>query len=413
MPSGWTEATLGELAQVNPEQLGSRTDPDYTLKYLDIAAIEHPGIIGPSRTLRFGDAPSRARRSIRSGDILVSTVRPYLRNFALIREAAKNLVASTGYAVVRPGDQIDGPFLYQHVMSDRFVDFLKSRMRGSNYPAVKGADVGEYKLLLPSLPEQQKIAAILSSMDDAIEKTQAVINQVEVVKRGLIQELLTKGLPGRHTQFNHTDIGEVAAEWSAIPLEEYCARVTDGTHDTPKREEIGVPLLTSKNLKNGTFDLGSCYRISEEDFCEISRRSRVDAGDVLIGMIGTIGNPVVVPEGTQDFAIKNVALFKLNGDFAKAYWLVAYLESPMFARTVEKQQKGNAQKFLSLGLLRGLRVPNPTAKERDDIVAKLRSVYRRLRTEAEIRASLTRMKSALMSVLLTGELHVTPDADAS
>ena len=88
VPENWRAAKLSAVARVNPEQLGRRTTSDYILEYLDIAAIERPGIIGTSRTLTFAEAPSRARRRTRSGDILVSTVRPYLRNFARRREGA-------------------------------------------------------------------------------------------------------------------------------------------------------------------------------------------------------------------------------------------------------------------------------------------------------------------------------------
>ena len=190
----WRASTLGSLAQVNPEQLGSRTDPDYLLEYLDISAIEQPGVIGDTRTLRFEDAPSRARRVVREGDILVSTVRPYLRNFARVRQALDNLVVSTGYAVVRPGDGVDGRFLYQQILSSGFVEYLKPRMSGSNYPAVTAHDVRAYPLFLPPLPEQRKIAAILSGMDDAIEKTRAFIDQAQIVKRGLMSVLLTGAL---------------------------------------------------------------------------------------------------------------------------------------------------------------------------------------------------------------------------
>ena len=101
----WNLVKLGYVAQVNPGQLGSRTDPSYRMEYLDIAAIEQPGVIGASQSLTFAEAPSRARRRARAGDILVSTVRPYLRNFARVRESFSNLVASTGYAVVRPRDE--------------------------------------------------------------------------------------------------------------------------------------------------------------------------------------------------------------------------------------------------------------------------------------------------------------------
>ena len=191
VPGGWSIASLGGLAQVNPEQLGSGTDPDYLLEYLDISAIERPGLIGGSQKLRFTDAPSRARRRVRRGDILVSTVRPYLRSFAFVREAKDNLVASTGYAVVRPGYGVDGRFLYQHILSTGFVEHLKTRMTGSNYPAVTARDVGSYRLSLPPLAEQRKIAASLTSMDDAIEKLSRSLDRMQIVKSGLLASLLS------------------------------------------------------------------------------------------------------------------------------------------------------------------------------------------------------------------------------
>ena len=190
-PDGWRPVYLGDLAQVNPEQLGSRTDPDHLLEYLDITAIERPGVFGSSRTFRFSGAPSRARRLAHEGDILVSTVRPYLRNFARVREAPDNLVVSTGYAVIRPGGEVDGGFLYQHVLSARFVEFLKPRMSGSNYPAVTADDVEAYPLFLPPLPEQRKIAAILSSVDDTIEENQTIMDRLRVLKTALMSTLLT------------------------------------------------------------------------------------------------------------------------------------------------------------------------------------------------------------------------------
>ena len=187
----WMSSNLGSLAQVNPEQLGSRTDPDYLMEYLDISAIEQPGVIGDTRTFRFEDAPSRARRVVREGDILVSTVRPYLRNFARVREAPDNLVVSTGYAVVRPRDGVDGRFLYQHILSTAFVGYLKPRMSGSNYPAVTALHVRLYPLSLPPLSEQHKIADLLSSVDDTIEKHRRLVDRAQIFKRGLMCVLLT------------------------------------------------------------------------------------------------------------------------------------------------------------------------------------------------------------------------------
>ena len=90
--------------------------------------------------------------------------------------------------------------------------------QGSTFAAVNKADLAGLRIPLPPLREQRKIAAILSSVDDAIEKTQAVIDQVQVVKRGLMQELLTRGLPERHTEFKQTEIGRLPAEWEVVEL---------------------------------------------------------------------------------------------------------------------------------------------------------------------------------------------------
>ena len=409
MPKGWTAAPLGELAQVNPEQLGSRTDPNYTLEYLDIAAIEQPGVIGPSRSLRFGDAPSRARRCLRSGDILVSTVRPYLRNFARIREPKKNLVASTGYAVVRPGDQVDGCFLYHHVMSDKFVDFLKPRMRGSSYPAVKGADVEEYTLLLPSLPEQRKIAAILSSVDDLIEKTQAVIDQVQLVKRGLMQDMLTRGLPGRHRRFNQTEIGQIPQEWEVSELSSLCNRMFVGIAQaaTHAYTEEGVPLIRTTNIHEYSLDVDNLFHITNK-FAREMKGKVLRGGDVLTARTGHPGTSVVVPEslsGAQCFTL----LVSRPDARLRSRFLCHTMNSGHGGRIVSRGQAGGAQQNLNVSIFKRARVGVPSVEEQDEICDILDSCYSLMDREEATKEALRSVKAALMSTLLTGEVGVTPD----
>ena len=278
MPKGWTQRMLAECAEVNAEQLGKDTDPNFQLEYLDIAAMKSPGVIGNSQTYRFDDAPSRARRLVESGDILVSTVRPYLRKFGRIQKAPDNLVVSTGYAVIRPSDDVDGDFLYQHILSDKFVEFLKRRMTGSNYPAVTAADVEVFPLQLPPLVQQRKIGAILRSVDDTTKKTQAVIEQVKVVKRGLMQRLLMRGFPRKDARFKNTIIGRVPSEWMISTLVEACEapgqyganvsksdfrsggiryiRITDINDDgTLKDDAVGIDFKSAEKYLLSTGDL--------------------------------------------------------------------------------------------------------------------------------------------------------------
>ena len=169
VPDGWQVVRLGDVAEVNRHSWNPE-DGTSPILYLDLTAVTAPGTMDPPRSIRASDAPSRARRRVRAGDTLVSTVRPYLRGFARVREAPENLIASTGFAVVSPRPIVDGSFVYQHVMTPWFSNHLENAMTGQAYPAVRPRDVAAYSLALPPLPEQRAIAAVLDSIDEAIER---------------------------------------------------------------------------------------------------------------------------------------------------------------------------------------------------------------------------------------------------
>ena len=143
------------------------------------------------------------------------------------------------------------------------------------------------------------------------------------------------------------------SEWKTIPADVFCDSVRDGTHDTPKPTRKGYKLVTGKHLKNGVIDPTDAYYISESDFNKINERSKVDQWDVLMSMIGTIGEIAVVKE-QPDYAIKNIALFKCAGSEIKGKWLAYYLSSPIAKGYFIGNQKGSSQQFLSLKQLRNL-----------------------------------------------------------
>ncbi len=419
MPNaGWPRVILADVVDLRLSSVDKKITPgEKKVRLCNYSDVYNHSVLCSDMEYMEGTATEREVRNckLEVGDVIItkdSETADDIGVSAVVREQVADLICGYHLAILRPQKSaLDGEYLHYALRTSNAKRQFRMYANGITRFGLRAGDIERVGIPFPPLSEQRKIAAILSSVDDAIEKTQAVIDQVQVVKRGLMQELLTRGLPARHTRFKQTEIGEIPEDWDSMSLEDYCAQVTDGTHGTPKRVEHGVPLLTSKNLRNGKLDLESCYLISEDDFAEISKRSGVDPGDVIFGMIGTIGNPLVVPGNFQKFAIKNVALFKLYGDLTKAGWLVAYLESPMFARRVLQQQTGNAQKFLSLGFLRRLRIPNASADEREEIVGTLSVIDHRLRGEEGCHASLMRIKSALMSVLLTGELRVTPDLE--
>ena len=136
--------------------------------------------------------------------------------------------------------------------------------------------------------------------------------------------------------------------------------VRDGTHDSPKYHQNGYPLVTSKNLKEYGLDMNDISLISGQDFESISKRSKVDVGDILFGMIGTIGNPIIV--NRDDFAIKNVALIKKGGIIPNKF-LLPLLKSPIFETYIRNENAGNTQKFLGLSKIRDFSFLTPNSVE--------------------------------------------------
>ena len=261
-------------------------------------------------------------------------------------------------------------------------------MRGTSGRQRVPANVfDEFEVGVPPLPEQRKIAAILSSVDDAIEKTRAVINGVQVVKRGLMQELLARGLPGRHTRFKQTEIGEIPESWIETNLGEVL-ELKRG-YDLPRQSRMPgtVPVISS----SGATDTHS--------------EARVEGPGVVTGRYGNIGQVFYVPE---DFWPLNTTLyvrdFKGNDPLFICHFLCGLDFSAHSGKTAVPGVNRNH-------LHRTRVVFPPDIGEQRTIAAILSSVDAAAAKGRSQIDSAEVVKAALMSVLLTGELRVTPDPD--
>ena len=325
---GWTEKPLKVAAEINPANDGL---PE-SFVYIDLESVDAGKLNAKTRISRIG-APSRAQRLVERGDIIYQVVRPYQRNNLLCEfDDDEIYVASTGYAQLRAKGS--NRFLYQSIHSDSFVGRVIAKCTGSNYPAINSSDLAEIQLPIPpTLPEQQKIAECLSSVDELIAAQGRKLDALKTHKKGLMQQLF----PGTPTSSSAgmKNAGEDASapsetqprlrfpefqnagEWETNQLGDL-SDVRDGTHDSPKFSPTGWPLVTSKNLwPDGTLDLDNVSLISAEDYAAINKRSKVSLGDILFGMIGTIGNPVLIR--SEGFAIKNVALIKELGPLSNMF----------------------------------------------------------------------------------------------
>lgn len=221
IPSDWQIKIISELASVDENSLKATTDNNYTFDYISLSDV-HQGVLSNElETFYFSKAPSRARRKVKKNSILMATVRPNLQSFCFIDKDDDNLIASTGFAVIDVNSENDSRFIYQFLFSSFYAKQIYSLVVGSNYPAINSSDVKKLKVPTPPLKEQQKIAEILSKWDEAITTTQNLIEQLQLRKKGLMQQLLSgkKRLAGFSEKWKEDKLGSYFTERKETDLE--------------------------------------------------------------------------------------------------------------------------------------------------------------------------------------------------
>lgn len=264
-------------------------------------------------------------------------------------------------------------------------------------PGINRNDVYAITAKIPLLPEQERIVAKLDQCFEAIDKAIANVKCNLQNAKELFQSQLNKIFSRKGDGWMEKKLGEVYD-------------VRDGTHDSPKYQEKGFPLVTSKNLKNNSVTFEKIKYISNHDYVNINKRSKVDIGDVLFAMIGTIGNPVVITL-EPNFAIKNVALFKVPKEHSSQF-LYYYLESKNVVDRMAKDAKGSTQRFVGLGYLRSFSISIPPLILQQKLVMQL-DVLNKQTQSLEIYyqqkiGALDELKKSILQKAFNGELTTIP-----
>ena len=239
LPSRWRELRLKYIASCNDEVLQETTPEAKEIEYVDIGSVSSTGDIVSTETILFVDAPSRARRIVRQGDVLVSTVRTYLKAIAPVRNAPKNLIASTGFAVIRSGSGAVSDYLAYALRAEGFIGEVISRSVGISYPAINASDLVNICIPAPPMGEQTQIARFLdyetAKIDALIEKQQQLIALLKEKRQAVISHAVTKGLnPDAPLRDSGVEwLGEVPAHWTVCKVKQV-AELESG--HTPSRK---------------------------------------------------------------------------------------------------------------------------------------------------------------------------------
>ena len=256
---------------------------------------------------------------------------------------------------------------------------------------------------IPPLPEQKKIASILTATDEKIEAIQSRIEATEQLKKGLMQRLLTKGIG--HSEFKDSKLGKIPKSWEVVEINEVTSYV-DYRGKTPPKVEKGVFLVTAKNIKKGKIDYAiSKEYIPHEEYEEVMKRGKPKIGDVLITTEAPLGEVASIDR--EDIALaQRVIKYRSDSRILENLYLKYCFISPYFQKNLEKESTGSTVKGIKGSRLHKQRILLPNIKEQKKIASVLKSIDEKIDILMQKKSAHEQLKKGLMQKLLTGKVRV-------
>ncbi len=317
------------------------------------------------------------------------------------------------FAVAAKPDTIT-QYLYYYLLSN--INYInKNYFEGSGLKHLQKKDFRDHSFLLPSSTiEQQKIATILSKLDEAIAQTEQLIEKYKRIKEGLMNDLLTRGIDEQGNirsekthKFKDSELGRIPEEWEVVSLGELIDAVDpQPDHRTPAEVDNGIPYLgISDFITHKIFDTKKCRRVGAEVLTKQQKSFKVENGDLIFGKIGTIGKPTILPAFDENnFALSaNVILIKPYECASFIYWS---MEANYVTEQVKVATHSTSQPAFGIQKIRELSILCPQPEERNTITNKLDKIETVLNETIEQLQKLKLQKSGLMHDLLTGKVRV-------
>ena len=382
MKEGWTYKKIKEVGEVIGGTTPSTSNPAFwggDLCWISPAELRGEHYLYDSvKKITKEAVVAKSLKQLPVGTVILSSRAP-IGKIAINRVP---MYCNQGFKCVVCGPELNNEYLYWWFYGKK--DYLNSLGTGATFPEISKTVVENIIVPVPPLSEQRKIVERLDAAFANIDALKANAEKQLAEARKLFQAELTECMRPKEG-------------WEEKKMSDLYD-VRDGTHDSPKYHETGYPLVTSKNLRGGILDMSNVSLISEEDYKAINNRSKVNIGDVLFAMIGTIGNPVYV-QVEPNYAIKNMALFKVpsnqSGEFLRYYLLNENVLSKM-----QTESKGTTQKFVSLGYLRNFLMAIPSLTEQKEIVVRLDSFSAHVRQLEEVQRKTLAECDALKQAML-------------
>ena len=420
----WPTSQLRDLADVRVSNVDKKSyaaeRPIRLCNYMDVYANDYltsalldfmPATASPSEIERF---------SLHAGDVVItkdSETPDDIGVPAVIVEDIDGLVCGYHLALIRPKANVHPTFLAKQLASAPTIRYFAANATGSTRFGLAIGTIEKLDVPTPPIAEQAKIAEVLSTVDQAIEETEALITKQQRIKTGLMQDLLTRGIDElgnirseKTHEFKDSRLGRIPIEWEVRSMSELTTQIVDGVHHTPAYTSSGVPFIVVSDLTSGIgIDFNHTRFVSEAAHTEYAKRVEPRSGDVLVSKDGTLGVARIVPDGAPRFSIfVSVALLRPKHRICIADLLWSFFESGEFYRQLGALSAGTGLAHIHLEHFRKFQLRCPRVDEQERIFAVITAQSRLLTEYTDALQKLRSVRTALTQDLLTGKRRVTP-----
>lgn len=398
MKTGWQTKTLGEVLEktetVNPLQ-----SPNAEFDYIDVSSVSNTTFeVEQTQRLNGKDAPSRARKLVKTNDVIFATIRPTLRRVAIVPPHLDKQVCSTGYFVLRPKPILDHRFMYYWLFAEEFMGQMEALQKGASYPAVTDKEVRDQVIPFPPLPEQQRIVSLLDEAFDSIATAKA--NAEQNLQNS--EELFASHL--------ELIFSQDASGWPCVRIADACASIMDCVNKTATKVDGPTPfkMIRTTNVRHGRVSLDSVNYVSEAVYQIWTRRQVPQRGDVILTREAPMGEVGMLLSDDLVFLGQRLVSYRANPAKLDNRFLLYALQSPALQNQIHALASGSTVQHMRVPDSKNLKLPLPSLAEQRKAVATielLREETHRLKALYQQKlTALDELKKSLLHRAFSGKL---------
>lgn len=409
LPKNWISVTIGEVTVPTTQREPIPTDE---FEYIDIASIDRvTKIIIEPQILTGKNAPSRARKVVQTGDVLVSMTRPNLNAVARVPEKPNRQIASTGFDVLR-APELDSRWLFFAVRTSSFVEKMSDLVKGALYPAIGSNDIRSFRIPLAPFNEQKRIAERLEQLLKRVNSSKARLENVQNTLKRFKQSVLSAATTGKLTEGWRKENG-ISSEWSSFVLGELLSDLRYGTAQKSNYEAIdGIPVLRIPNISNGRID-NSDLKFGRFEEIELKALT-LKENDILIirsnGSVTLVGKAAIVGKEFEGYLFAGYLIrLRVKNELLNAQYLLRFLESPQLRQHIEFTSRSSSGiNNINSEEIKNITILAPSLSEQLEIVRRVEKLFafadqleKRIQTA---HATLERLTPSILAKAFRGEL---------